>query len=157
MNTVQSVTDAIRQVGTASVQGADLFAASLGAPGAPGERDWVQLEPAAATKVYIDLEAALDAVRSIARQIPGGVSIDLGQYLDRAANGLEYSLATISPDAGDQVKAHASRARSARRQLAGLADLSQQALDRIGRNVLTDIAAAEGGQCARQSPCEDRS
>lgn len=141
MNTVQSVTDAIRQVGTASAQGADLFAASLGAP---GERDWVRLEPAAATKVYIDLEAALDAVRSIARQIPGGVSIDLGQYLDRAANGLEYSLATISPDAGDQVKAHASRARSARRQLAGLADLSQQALDRIGRNVLTDIAAAEG-------------
>lgn len=141
MNMAQSVTDAIRQVIIASTQGAEFFAASLSVP---DESDWVRLEPAGATKVYIELEAALDAVHSIAQQIQDGASTDLGQYLDRAENGLEYSLATISTDAGDLVKAHASRARSAQRQLAGLAALSEQALERIGRNVLADIAAAVG-------------
>lgn len=141
MNTTQSIPEAIRQVNIASTKVDELLTAAMKAPAVNG---WISLDPVVATEAYIDLEAALQAVRSIAQQLPEGTLTDLAQYLDRAENGLEYSLATISTDTSDQVKAQAGRAHSAQRQLAGLRELSDYMLEKIGRAVLTDIATAVG-------------
>ncbi|HHK0379378.1 TPA: hypothetical protein ACQQJB_003551 [Pseudomonas aeruginosa] len=122
MNAVQLIQDAIRQVIVACTKGNELFAAESDKPAVNG---WIQLDPAAATKAHIEMEAALQAVRSITPQLPSDALVDLHQYLDRAENGLEYSLATINAESDDQVKAHASRAQSARNQLAGLITLSE--------------------------------
>jgi len=108
--------------------------------------DWIILDVAIATQAQIDVEAAIQAVREVAQQLPDGVLADLAQYLERAENALEYSLATISVDAGDEVKAHTSRARSAQRQLAGLRTLSEQILERMGRAFLADITKVLGAK-----------
>ncbi|MEA8592194.1 hypothetical protein PZT57_26470 [Pseudomonas aeruginosa] len=128
MNAVQLIQDAIRQVIVACTKGNELFAAESDKPAVNG---WIQLDPAAATKAHIEMEAALQAVRSIAPQLPSDALVDLHQYLDRAENGLEYSLATINIDSGDYVKAHASRAQSAQHQLAGLITLSESIVKRL--------------------------
>lgn len=141
MNTTQSIPEAIRQVIKACAKGDALFSVAITEPAVNG---WLVLDTARATQAYIDLEAALNAVRSIAQQIAAEALPEFVQYLGRAENCLEYSLATISTDAGNQVKAHASRAQSAQRQLAGLSVLSEQALEQIGRSVVADIAAALG-------------
>ncbi|MGG2621629.1 hypothetical protein [Pseudomonas aeruginosa] len=130
MNAVQLFQDAIRQVIVACTKGNELFAAETDKP--PAVNGWIQLDPAAATKAHIEMEAALQAVRSIAPQLPSDALVDLHQYLDRAENGLEYSLATINAESDDQVKAHASRAQSARNQLAGLITLSESIAQRLG-------------------------
>lgn len=125
MNTALSIPEAIRQVITACAKGHALFTAALNEPVEDG---WVLLDPARVTEAYIDLEAALEAVRSIVRQLHDETPPELAKYLDRAENGLEYSLSTISIDASEKVKAYASRAQSAQRQLAGLSGLSEQTL-----------------------------
>ncbi|HHQ2714273.1 TPA: hypothetical protein ACSPMB_000102 [Pseudomonas aeruginosa] len=129
MNAVQLIKEAIRQVVLACTKGNELFAAGLHEPAVNG---WIQLDPAEAAEAHIEMEAALQAVRTVAQQLPGDALANLHQYLDRAENGLEYSLATINADSGDHVKAHASRAQSARNQLAGLITLSESIVQSLG-------------------------
>lgn len=140
MNTNQSIPEAIRQVIIACSKGEALFSTALNEPAVNG---WLVLDTAGATDAYIDMEAALQAVRSI-MQLQVEASPDLIQYMDRAESRIDYSLATISTDTGDLVRAHPGRAQSAQRQLAGLRVLSENALEGIGRAVLSDISAAIG-------------
>jgi methionine synthase II (cobalamin-independent) len=130
MNAVQLIQEAIRQVVLACTsKGNELFAAGLHEPAVNG---WIPLDPAVATEAHIELNAALQAVRSVAQQLPGDALVNLHQYLNRAENGLEYSLATINADSCDHVKVHASRAQSAQYQLAGLITLSESIVQSLG-------------------------
>ncbi|HCF2447040.1 TPA: hypothetical protein NIA45_004709 [Pseudomonas aeruginosa] len=135
-----SIAETLRMVSAAASKGSAVFAEGLGKPVMD---EWIQLEAEPATKAYIDLEAALEAVQS-ATLVYTGVEREVvnileqwlaehsqmsyAEYLERAYNSLSYSLATINQDPDLTARAHAGRAGSAQRQLNGIGKTSDELL-----------------------------
>lgn len=140
-----SVEETLRVVISASAKGSAVLAEGLDKPVMD---DWIQLEAEPATKAYIDLDAALEAVQA-ATLVYSGVELEVvntleqwlagrsqmsyAEYLERAHNALAYSLATINQAPDLTARAHASRAVSAQRQLNGIGQTSSELLASVSQ------------------------
>ena len=129
-----SYAELVRQVGAASAQGERLLSTALEQSPAGG---WLALDDEQANAVHAALDQANETVKLALRALGGNGEDPKAAFLDRAYNVLEYSVATIClRQASEPASAHAGRARSARSQLAALAERAQAYLANLNSDGL---------------------
>lgn len=96
--------------------------------------EWVSLDTAPAMQAAEDMgqiKAKVVEHRKALGDVEGTTGEFIVEYLNRAENVLEYTLATFSLNADGSLDAHIGRAGSATRQLAGLISSGEEQLARV--------------------------